>query len=161
MTREMTLITGAESPGPSGSADEALRQFYQGFNACDLEQVAGNWAATPEISMANPLGGLKRGWPEIRSVYERLFSSDARVYVELYYYTLQETGELFIAVGRERGELTWGPQRVELAIRTSRIYRRIGGGWRQVHHHGSMDEPERLARYQEVVREANASRVET
>ena len=39
-----------------------------------------------EIVMDNPLGGIKRGWHEVRSVYERLFSGPARVLVEFHDY---------------------------------------------------------------------------
>jgi hypothetical protein len=44
-----------------------------------------------------------------------------------------------------------GDTRLELAIRTSRLYRRIDGAWRQVHHHGSFDDPDLLAAYSEAV----------
>jgi len=38
-----------------------------------------------------------------------------------------------------------------LAIRTSRIIKNIAGHWRQVHHHGSIDDPQLLANYQSLV----------
>ena len=60
---------------------------------------------------------------------------------------------MFYAVGRERGEFRIGETVVNLVIRTSRIFRLIDGQWRQVHHHGSIDVPELLARYQQAVRE--------
>lgn len=41
--------------------------------------------------------------------------------------------------------------RIELAIRTSRIYRKAGGRWRQIHHHGSVEDPDLLARYRAAV----------
>lgn len=41
---------------------------------------------------------------------------------------------------------------LEMAIRTSRVFRRISGEWRQVHHHGSVDDAELLAAYQQAVR---------
>ena len=59
--------------------------------------------------------------------------------------------DLSCAIGRERGELTIGNNRLELAIRTSRVYQRIESQWRQVHHHGSIDEPELLRAYQAAV----------
>jgi hypothetical protein len=55
-------------------------------------------------------------------------------------------------VGRERGQLTANATTVELAIRTSRLFRRVGSPWRQIHHHGSIEDPDMLARYQTVVR---------
>lgn len=55
--------------------------------------------------------------------------------------------------GRERGTLTAADGKtLDLRIRTSRIFRRDSDGqWRQVHHHGSMDDPELLRAYQSAV----------
>jgi predicted glycosyltransferase involved in capsule biosynthesis len=40
---------------------------------------------------------------------------------------------------------------MDLKIRTSRLFQLIGGRWRQFHHHGSVEDPELLARYQAAV----------
>jgi ketosteroid isomerase-like protein len=144
-------ITGREQEAEAGTPLAALRHFYRGFNGRDLSTVADNWSHADEVTMDNPLGGIKRGWEEIGAVYRRLFEGPARVYVEFYDYSLIVSGDMFCAVGRERGELVLDGQRLSLAIRTSRIYRHIDGRWRQVHHHGSMDDPELLAAYQGAV----------
>jgi len=109
------------------------------------------WENSEDAVLDNPLGGIRRGWPEIRQVYERIFGSKARVSVEFFDYTLVQEGDVFWAAGRERGTLTTGASTLQLAIRTSRVFRR-GGRWRQVHHHGSIDDPKLLAAYQEAVR---------
>ncbi|HTV37062.1 MAG TPA: nuclear transport factor 2 family protein [Xanthobacteraceae bacterium] len=88
----------------------------------------------------------------MRSVYERIFTGPARVEVEFHDYTLHVIGDVFYAVGRERGTFEKGRQKFGLAIRTSRIFRRAGGRWRQVHHHGSIDDPQLLGVYQQAVR---------
>jgi hypothetical protein len=113
--------------------------------------MSRNWAQTDEIAMDNPPGGIMRGWREIGAVYERLFSGPARVRVEFYDYTLHEAGELFSVVGRERGEFSLGRDTIKLAIRTSRIFKRLDGEWKQVHHHGSIEDPDLLRRYQKAV----------
>lgn len=97
------------------------------------------------------MGGIKRGWLEIGDVYARIFNGPARVYVEFHDYTLHETQDMFYAVGRERGALTLGDDRIDLHIRTSRIFRKLDGRWRQVHHHGSIDDHALLQRYQALV----------
>jgi ketosteroid isomerase-like protein len=74
------------------------------------------------------------------------------VQVAFHDYTLHVAGDLFYAVGRERGTLERDALRLEPAIRTSRLFRLIGGSWRQVHHHGSFDDAALLAAYQEAVR---------
>lgn len=152
MTPEQTPITGVEDKKGLATTLQALIEFYDAFNSRNLKKMAENWAHTDEIVMGNPVGGIKRGWEEIRSVYERIFNGPAQVYVELYDYTIHETGEMFYAVGRERGEFRLGESAINLAIRTTRIYKLIDGRWRQVHHHGSIDDPELLAQYQSAIK---------
>lgn len=131
----------------------ALIAFYAAFNNRDLAAMERNWwTRGDDAVMANPLGDVRRGWAAIREIYERIFSGSATVYVEFYDYTLHETGEMFYAVGRERGYFEIDGRRIGLAIRTSRIFRKLDGRWLQVHHHGSIEDPELLARYQKAVR---------
>lgn len=152
MIPEQTPITGREDKKELSAPLQALSEFYDAFNSQNLEKMSQNWAQSDEIAMDNPAGGIKRGWSEIKAVYERIFSWSAQVYVEFYDYTIHETNEMFYAVGRERGEFHVGKTVVKLAIRTSRIYKLIDGRWQQVHHHGSIDNPELLARYQSAVK---------
>jgi ketosteroid isomerase-like protein len=145
-------IDGTSLEDPS-TARGALSEFYRAFNARDLKLMETNWQQSDDAAMDNPVGGIKRGWPEIRSVYERIFTGSARVQVEFFDYTLHESDEIFWAVGRERGTLSRGDLQLDLAIRTTRLFRRDESGrWRQVHHHGSIDDPDLLARYQAAVR---------
>ncbi|MFP5506802.1 MAG: YybH family protein [Gammaproteobacteria bacterium] len=129
-----------------------LNDFYRAFNRQDLVLMAANWLQTAEASMSNPLGDVHRGWSAIAAVYERIFYGSARVYVEFHDYSLHVGAEMFCAVGRERGHVELGGERIDLAIRTSRVYRRDSRGWRQLHHHGSIDDAALLARYQELVK---------
>jgi limonene-1,2-epoxide hydrolase len=52
----------------------ALSDFYQALNGRDMELMAQNWAQTDETVMDNPVGGIKRGWDEIKAVYAQIFS---------------------------------------------------------------------------------------
>ncbi len=146
-----TPITGGESVAQTDTPLAALVQFYRAFNARDLAEMAQNWENSADIAMDNPLGGIKRGWPEIKAVYDRIFNGPATVYVEFFDYTLHVHGDIFYAVGRERGRFVKDDQALELAIRTSRIFRKTDQGWRQVHHHGSIEDPVLLERYQKAV----------
>lgn len=144
-------ITGSEDWGELVSPYHALVHFYCAFNSGHLRMMADNWMQSDDIAMDNPLGGIKRGWVEIRRVYERIFSGPAKVYVEFYDYTIHETAEMFYAVGRERGSIRIGDEEITLAIRTSRIFQKSDGRWKQVHHHGSIEDPQLLERYQHAV----------
>lgn len=147
-----TAITGSESIEAKVSDPEfALIEFYHAFNSCNLDLMSRNWEQTEQSSMSNPLGGLKRGWESIREVYERIFNGTAQVYVEFYDYTIHHSGSMFIAVGRERGYFQQGKTKIDLSIRTSRTYRLDCGRWHQIHHHGSIDAPDLLERYQKSV----------
>jgi len=146
-----TPVTGAEHT-PAGEPLAALAGFYRAFNARDLALVEQNWDNGEDVSMDNPLGGIRRGWTEIRTVYERIFGAQARVQVEFHDYTLHPIGDVFLAVGREGGRLERPGVVLDLAIRTSRVFRRAGNAWRQFHHHGSIESAELLAAYQDAVR---------
>lgn len=145
-------ITGSESMEIKvADPTAALIEFYHAFNTGDLELMSKNWEKSDEASMANPLGGVKRGWDSIKEVYSNIFDGNAKVYVEYYDYSIHHYGVMFCAVGRERGYFKSGDHKIELAIRTSRTYRMDSGRWHQIHHHGSIDNPKLLAAYQEAV----------
>jgi ketosteroid isomerase-like protein len=146
-----TPITGGETVSDPREPLAALAEFYRAFNTGDLALMERNWDSAGEVVMDNPLGGITRGWPAIREVYVRIFGGPARVSVALHEATLQHHGEVFVAIGRERGELVRSGDRFDLTIRTSRVYRWTDGRWRQIHHHGSMDDADLLARYQRFV----------
>lgn len=71
--------------------------------------------------------------------------------VEFVDYTLHIGDDLFIAAGRERGNFERHETRIDLVIRTSRIFRKIDGKWLQIHHHGFIEDPALLQRYREAV----------
>jgi hypothetical protein len=129
-------ITGDENITDLASPLYALSQFYRAFNSRNLPLMQENWEPSAVSSLDNPVGGVQRGWTNIRPIYERIFQSPATVKVEFFDYTIHD------AAGKALG----------LAIRTTRIFRFRNGRWRQVHHHGSIDNPQQLAAYQSAVR---------
>jgi ketosteroid isomerase-like protein len=147
-------ITGEENKTNINSTIGALIDFYNAFNNRDIKKMADIWLQSDEIAMDNPLGGVKRGWEEIKSVYDRIFNGSAKVYVEFYDYTIHEGKDIFYAVGRERGKFQFGETIIDLVIRTSRIFKLVNGKWKQVHHHGSIDNPELLNIYQKAVKDS-------
>jgi ketosteroid isomerase-like protein len=144
-------ITGFEDLRDLTHPRHALTQFYRAFNTRDIMLMRQNWSPFDDTSMNNPIGGIKRGWPEIRRVYEQIFDGPVRITVELHNYSLHVSGELFYAVGRERGRVETQSAAFDLSFRTTRIYRFLDHHWRQVHHHGSVDDPAVLDRYQTLL----------
>ena len=153
-------ITGEIDIPPEGISSEvymSLHNFYKAFNNKDFTLIKENWLHSEEIAMDNPLGGIKRGLEEIEGVYKRIFSGKAKVYVEFYDYTIIEMQDAFCCVGRERGSIKVGDTEIKLAIRTSRVYKKVNVNgtkeYRQVHHHGSIEDPALLKKYQELLLE--------
>ncbi|MGH7648791.1 MAG: YybH family protein, partial [Gemmatimonadaceae bacterium] len=99
MKIESTPVTGKEDKARLSAPLRAVSDFYTAFNNADLELMSKNWAQTDEAIMDNPVGGIKRGWPDIRSVYDQIFRSPATVQVEFYDYTLHEADGMFYVVG--------------------------------------------------------------
>lgn len=150
----MQIYTDTITGNETVARDEvhgALIEFYHAFNHQNLETMHKNWSQKSSIVMSNPLGGVKRDWSEIGEVYLRIFHGNARVYVEFYDYTVITTGDMFCVVGRERGYFKVGNDTIDLDIRTSRIYTKENGEWKQVHHHGSITDVVLLEKYQRVV----------
>ncbi len=149
--RTVTAVTGYEEPIDTRDPLGALREFYRAFNVRDIDLMECNWVTSEDASLANPLGGIRRGWNDIRDFYERTFQGPPAVTLELHDYSIHRCGEFFYAVGREHGVLWDHNRSLELKFRTSRIFRFTGERWRQVHHHGSIDNPELLLRYQAAI----------
>ena len=146
-------ITGKEEQNSSNSEEYgALLEFYKAFNGQDLELMEKNWFNDAEIAMDNPLGGIKRGWDALSEVYTRIFYGKAEVYVEFYDYHIIQMEDAFCAVGRERGRVSVGEKSVDLRIRTSRVFKKVEGLYKQVHHHGSIESPELLGAYQGLLK---------
>ena len=145
-------VTGRERACDPSEPLAALAQFYRALNNRNMGLMEQNWDASGEAAMDNPLGGITRGWTEIRSVYELLFDRANQYQFEFHDYSLQRYGEVFIAIGRERGQfLSEDCVSFDLTIRTTRIFRWAEDRWRQIHYHGSIDDPDMLARYQQAV----------
>lgn len=90
---------------------------------------------------------MKRDGPycRIREGYTKLFDGPASIRVEFFDFTSQGGDDHHLFVGRERGICKTPSAGIELRIRTSRWFVRIEGQWRQLHHHGSIEEPALLA----------------
>jgi len=96
-------ITGNEDLGDLSQPQQALAQFYRAFNTRDIKMIDENFAHSDEVAIDNPLGGIRRGADEPHKMYEGVFKSPADVHVEFWDYTIHRAGDVFWAVGRERG----------------------------------------------------------
>src|SRR5882672_9382068 len=96
-------ISGKEAPAGHGSALDALIDFYLSFNSSDLDALAANWGDGEALSMDNPIGGIRRGWPAIKEGYAKLFNGPATVRVVFHDFVAQGNNDFHLFVGREKG----------------------------------------------------------
>ncbi|WP_328998276.1 nuclear transport factor 2 family protein [Kribbella sp. NBC_00709] len=141
----------ARLPGRAGAL-AALETFYYALNGKDLETLVEGWADDALVQLNNPIGGILRSRQAVRELYERVFAGSLDVQVTFGDAATYWLGESVVFAGREVGtyrhpELGERP----LRIRTTRIFR-YAGTWQQVHHHGSIDDADVLAAYQQAVR---------
>ncbi|MEN8172742.1 MAG: nuclear transport factor 2 family protein [Chloroflexota bacterium] len=138
---------------PQG-ARAALESFYYAFNQKSLSVFEAVWAPDPLIQLNNPLGGVQRGYIPIRELYRRIFEGPAHVWVEFSDIVEYLDNNIAVFAGKENGEFSLDDVTVTLAIRTTRIFKYLGKdlGWRQIHHHGSIDDAALLKQYQEAVK---------
>jgi len=76
---------------------------------------------------------------------------ETQVYVEFYDFELLVTSDLSFVTGCECGVASNATEKLELDIRTSRIFQNIKGHWQQIHHHGSMIDSVALQCYQKFL----------
>ncbi len=150
MKIEHAPITGRENPRDLPPQLQALSEFYAAFNQRDLDKMGQVWAQTDEAVIINPVG-ITRGWEEMRMAYTRLFNAPGTAQVEFYDYSIHADGQFFYAVGRERGEFRHEGTSIPLAARATNVLKSIGGRWRLVHHHASLDDGKTLAAYQQAL----------
>jgi limonene-1,2-epoxide hydrolase len=146
-------LAHAADPSITGAL-AALESFYYSLNSRDIDVLRRVWAADPLAQLNNPVGGITRGGDEIVALYERIFSAPTRLEVGFDDFA-QYTGEGHaMFAGRET--VTYGPRNAEpevAHVRTSRYFRFVEehGVWLQLHHHGSIDDPDALRAYQRAL----------
>ena len=131
-----------------------LETFYYSFNNKDIDIFKKVWCPNDLIQLNNPLGGIVRGIKPILEVYNKIFNSEARVWVKFTDILYYSTEDMFVFAGTETGEFSKNRESIPLKIRTSRIfgYSDNENRWFQLHHHGSIDNPDLLYKYQNALK---------
>ncbi len=151
MNWHLIEVDGDETKRGDGGPIDVLIEFYRAFNAADILGLEAVWFDDASPSMDNPIGGIRRGWNQIAEGYSRLFQGRAKVHVTFHDFTSQGGDDWHLFVGRERGICRTVEETLDVAFRTTRWFVRKDGVWRQLHHHGSVEDPKMLADYQRLI----------
>jgi ketosteroid isomerase-like protein len=141
-TPEQPAIPGQRPLGDPHEPVQALVRFYRAFNERDLRLMEESWDHSPDVVAMSPRVGMARGWSTLRAGYERMFHGEDRIETEFYDYTIHLAGDLFFALGRERGHMYSGGRALEVTGQATNIFRRgTDGSWKLIHHHVSPNGP--------------------
>jgi hypothetical protein len=146
-------LAAATDPSPSGAV-AALESFYCAINQRDIDVMTAVWSHHELAQLNNPVGGILRGGAEAVALYRRIFASETRLEVTFGDAVTYQQPTSVTFAGREVGTYTApGQAPTPLEIRTSRFFAYDGdaGRWVQLHHHGSIDDPDKLRAYQNAV----------
>jgi ketosteroid isomerase-like protein len=133
----------------------ALESFYYALNRRDLDALSAVWSQDELAQLNNPVGGILRSGAAVTDLYRRIFAGDLRLNVTFVDAATYWWPNAVVFAGREVGQYhDRDGAKVPLTIRTTRVfgYQHDTRRWLQVHHHGSIDQPEQLAEYQRAVR---------
>lgn len=132
----------------------ALESFYYSFNHKDIDVLEKVWLRGDLIQLNNPLGGILRGTNLIVNLYDKVFKVSASVWVAFGNIVCYEDRNTVVFAGEETGEFSKEGEVISLKIRTTRFFSYIleEQRWFQIHHHGSIDDPDLLKSYQQAVK---------
>jgi len=141
----------AKTPDHAGAV-AALETFYYALNNKDLQTLAGVWSQDDLAQLNNPVGGILRSGRAVTDLYRKIFSGTLNLTVTFTDAATYRWDNAVVFAGREIGDYNGPNGTTPLTIRTSRVFGYDNGRWLQVHHHGSIDQPDELAAYQKAVR---------
>ncbi|MDB4966721.1 MAG: uncharacterized protein JWN44_2410 [Myxococcales bacterium] len=128
----------------AAAVQAANRAFYRAFEALDLRQMEAVWAHDGACSCLHPGWPLCAGWEEVRGSWATIFANTAVMRFEVVDERIDVRGELawVVCVERIRSTAPAGEAMVGAIVATN-VFRREGGAWKLVHHHGSPHVPRR------------------
>lgn len=137
------------NPDHAGSV-AALKTFYYALNNADLDVLAAVWSQHDLAQLNNPIGDILRSGNAVTGLYRTIFAGSLGVQVTFTDATTYSWHDAAAFAGREIGSYrNPSGKAIPLQIRTTRIfgYDTTQRQWLQVHHHGSIDDPDALRAY--------------
>jgi len=133
------VVTGKEKEYLN-SEHQALCEYYKALNTADIDIMKNNWSRQKSAIFTSPLGGIVRTYDDVIASHSDLFNSPIGIDVEYYDIDISPMENGFTAVGRERGTMKIVDETFDVGFRTSRIFIKEDGKFKQVHHHGSFED---------------------
>ncbi|HEV2918014.1 MAG TPA: nuclear transport factor 2 family protein [Actinomycetota bacterium] len=118
---------------------EANEEFYAAFEALDIDRMEACWQHDDEVRCIHPGWDVMSGWPRVRRSWAAIFANSA--YIQFILTDVQVHVEVDAAwvtcVENILSGGAGGPDMEDAKVLATNVYRRDGGRWRMVLHHGS------------------------
>lgn len=125
--------------------DSDFNQMVEQYHAALDEVVRGNSASMKklmsrrdDVTLANPIGPLVRGWSEVEKTMDRAISQLSEGEPNQFeIISMHAEDDLAYVAENERGRMKVGgsDQMSSVALRVTTIFRREDGQWKVVHRH--------------------------
>ncbi len=111
----------------------ANRRYYEAFEARDLDEMSDVWQHDDDVVCTHPGWKTLHGWGAVAGSWFVLFGGPERLQFILTEERIRVSGEVAWVTVDENliGE------HVGATVAAVNIFRRVGGAWRMVLHHGS------------------------
>ena len=132
----MPSMPKARTPTIFTSPQHAAVAFYQAFESKDIDAMMASWAEDEDIVCVHPGGPRLVGYDAVRTGWEHIFSSDAKVSFRIEEIVVVETVGMALQSAFEHLSVGDEPKPRATAIATN-VFLRTPSGWRMVMHHAS------------------------
>ena len=117
----------------------ASKEFYAALNRMlggDASSLGDIWSHDATITTMHPIGGREIGWEQVKASFEQVARSSTGGRVDLTDQLIRIAGVVAYELGVEHAQFSISGEPLSVNSRVTNIYRRQGGKWKIVHHHG-------------------------
>jgi ketosteroid isomerase-like protein len=117
----------------------ANEEFYEAFEALDMDRMEACWLHDDEVRCIHPGWDAMVGWPQVSRSWMAIFANSA--YIQFFLTDVQvhvaaDTAWVTCSENILTGG-TGGSEVEDAKVLATNVFRRAGGRWRLVMHHGS------------------------
>ena len=126
---------------PSGDLDAVIEDYHRALGAFvkgDPSPLKSLYSRQDDVTLANPFGPPRRGWPEVAETLSRAAANYREgVVVGFEQVSKYVTPELayMIEIERYRAKVGGSEEVTPVSVRVTTILRREDGTWKVVHRH--------------------------
>ncbi len=115
----------------------ANARFYDAFRSLTLERMEAVWLQSSAISCVHPGWGALVGWGPVMESWGRIFGNTLEMRLTIANVHVEVHGDVAWVLLTEELESHHRDGKITAHVQATNVFRREGGGWLLVHHHGS------------------------